>query len=90
MAGTSLVLRFKTRNGNQSVANLTSDTTVADLKALLTGFSDIGSERLRVLSGFPPRPLDLTCDNEPISSLGLLPRDTLIIEELRPDEVNGE
>lgn len=90
MAGSSLPLRFKTRNGNQSIANLTADTTVADLKALLSGFSDVSSERLKVLSGFPPKPLDLSCDNEPISSLGLKPRETLIIEELKPDELNGK
>ena len=89
MPASALPLRCKTRHGQQMVENLTSETTVADFRAVLSGMSDIGSNRLRVLSGFPPRPLDLTDDSACLSSLGLKPRDTVIVEELKY-ELNGE
>lgn len=89
MPGSPLPLRCKTRHGQQMVENLTSETTVADFRAVLSGLSDIGSNRLRVLSGFPPRPLDLSDDAASLLSLGLKPRDTVIIEETKY-EVNGE
>ena len=81
MASKSLPLRCKTKEGQQMVENLTSDTSVADFKAVLSGLSGIHVPRLKVLSGFPPRPLDLTNDFETLHGLGLRPRDTVIIEE---------
>lgn len=83
MSAAPLPLRCKTRSGQQMVENLTMETTVADFRAVLSGLSDIGMSRLRVLSGFPPQPLDLSDEAARLSSLGLRPRDTVIIEELK-------
>ena len=89
MPASPLPLRCKTKDGQQMVENMTTATTVADFRAVLSSLSDIRSSRLRVLTGFPPRPLDLTQETASLGSLGLRPRDTLIIEELPPN-VNGK
>lgn len=72
------------------VENLTSDTTVADFRAVLSGLSDIGYNRMRILTGFPPRPLDLSDDGARLSSLGLKPRDTVIVEELKNESIGEQ
>ena len=77
-----LPLRCKTKNGQQMIENINSDTSVADFKAIMSSLSGIQQNRLKILSGFPPRPLDLTNDLKTMHALGLRPRDTVIIEEL--------
>lgn len=63
------------------IENLSTDTTVADFKAILASLANIPPTRLKVLSGFPPKQLDLSKEEETLGVLGLRPRDTIIVEE---------
>ncbi|CAG9838482.1 unnamed protein product [Diabrotica balteata] len=79
MAG--FALRIKTKSGQQVVNTLTRETTIKELKQILSTLSNIPVNRLQVLSGFPPKILDLNQDNEAIGSKGISSGDTLILEE---------
>ena len=85
-------LRIKLKGGQPvMLENLTSDTSVGDLKAILTGVTGINFAHIRVLSGFPPKPVRFGKDDTlAISTLGLQPRDTLIIDESREPANNEE
>ncbi|XP_056640787.1 ubiquitin thioesterase OTU1 [Diorhabda sublineata] len=83
---TGFALRIKTKTGHQIVNNITKDSTVEELKQVLSNLSSIPINRLQILTGFPPKLLDLSRGNEPIGSSGITSGDTLILEEkLIPD-----
>lgn len=79
MAG--FALRIKTKSGHQVVNSLTKDSTIKELKEMLSRLSNIPPNRLQVLSGFPPKILDLSQDDEGIVNSGISSGDTLILEE---------
>ncbi|CAH1176410.1 unnamed protein product [Phaedon cochleariae] len=78
---TRFALRVKMKSGHQVVNNLSHDSTIEDLKQTLSSLSNIPINKLCVLSGFPPKVLDITKDNLNLSSCGLSSGDTLILEE---------
>lgn len=63
----NILLRVKTKNGQQVINNLTLNSTIKDLKQALSQLSSIPEAKLQVLSGFPPKTLDISQDD---SSLG--------------------
>lgn len=65
----NILLRVKTKNGQQVINNLTLNSTIKDLKQALSQLSSIPVAKLQVLTGFPPKPLDISQDD---SSLGKL------------------
>lgn len=75
------LLRVKTKNGQKVIDNLTKDSTIKELKTALTNISNIPINRLHVLSGFPPKNLDITQDDLILSNTGINSGDTLILEE---------
>lgn len=78
---TSLAFKVKSKNGQQVLKDLTSESTVGELKAFLCSISDVGFEKLCVLCGFPPKPLDIDDDDKKLSDIGLKTGETLIVEE---------
>lgn len=74
-------LRVKTKSGQKVINNLTKDSTIKELKYLLSNVSDIPINKLHVLSGFPPKTLDISQDNICINNSGIVSGDTLILEE---------
>lgn len=77
----SLSLRVKTKTGQQVIKNLTSSSTIKDLKTELSTISSIPVSRLHVLTGFPPRTFNITQENVDLTTSGLKSGDTLILEE---------
>ncbi len=78
-------LRLKTKEGQQ-ILNLIASDNVGTLKEKIAELSQISSNRLNVLGGFPPKPLDLSDLTKPISQIGVSNGDTLIVNEKHPDE----
>lgn len=74
-------LKIKTKSGQKVVNNITNDTTIKELKSILANVSNIPINKLHVLSGFPPKSLDITRDDVNLSNSGILSGDTLILEE---------
>lgn len=79
MAG--FALRIKTKSGQQVVNTLTNESTIKELKQVLSSLSNIPINRLHVLSGYPPKSLDITQDNLNLANSGIASGDTLILEE---------
>ncbi|KAL4711707.1 hypothetical protein ACJJTC_003474 [Scirpophaga incertulas] len=77
----SVAFKVKSKNGQQVLKDLTSDSTVGELKSFLCSISDISFERICVLSGYPPKPLDISDNEKRISDIGLKTGETLIVEE---------
>lgn len=78
---TALAFKVKSKNGQQILKDLTSDSTVGELKMFLSSISDVGIERVCVLCGYPPKPLDISNDHKKLSEIGLKTGETLIVEE---------
>lgn len=88
MAG--FALKVKTKVGQQIIINdLTSGNTIKDLKQLLSNISNIPVHNLHVLSGFPPKTLDLSDDNLTLNASGIISGETLILEEKSNRKVDG-
>lgn len=79
MAG--FVLKVKTKTGQIIIKTLTPLSTIADLINELSTLINIPAKRLHVLSGFPPKPLNLEQFNVSLESCGLQSGETLIVEE---------
>lgn len=77
----SLAFKVKSKNGQQILKDLTSESTVGELKMFLSSVSDVSCERICVLCGYPPKPLDTSNDSKTLSEIGLKTGETLIIEE---------
>lgn len=82
-------LKIKTKIGQQVVRSLTPDSTIKDLKRLLSNISNIPENKLHVLSGFPPKTLDLSGDAISLKSSGIISGDTLILEEKLSTDTSG-
>ena len=78
---TALAFKVKSKNGQQILKDLTSDSTVGELKMFLSSISDVSAERVGVLCGYPPKPLDISNDSQKLSDIGLKTGETLIVEE---------
>ncbi|OWR41790.1 ubiquitin thioesterase Otu1 [Danaus plexippus] len=78
---TSLAFKVKSKNGQQILKDLTSESTVGELKMFLSSISDVSAERICVLCGYPPKPLDISNDNKKITDIGLKTGESLIVEE---------
>lgn len=87
---TGYSLKVKSKKGQHVVSNLQETTTIADLKLKISEITDIPAPFLHILIGFPPKPLDLSRDNEKLNKSGISSGDTLIVEEkantLKEDE----
>lgn len=79
MAG--FVLKVKTKSGQKLVNGLTPKTKVCELKSKLSEITGIPQGGLHILSGFPPKPLNLDKGDAALDEAGISSGDTLIIEE---------
>lgn len=82
------LLKIKTKNGQKVINNLTKDSTIKELKKVLTDLSNIPTNKLHVLSGFPPKNLNLTQDHLNLANSGISSGDTLILEEKEIEQNN--
>lgn len=77
----ALALKVKNKNGQHILKDLTSDSTVGELKIFLSSLSDVSIDRIYVLCGYPPKALDISNDNQTLNDIGLKSGETLILEE---------
>lgn len=87
MAG--FALKIKMKEGQQIVKTLTGSSSVKELKEVLCQLSNIPLGRLQVLSGYPPKCLEL-CDSSNLTDSGINSGDTLILEELPPQKAQND
>jgi ubiquitin thioesterase OTU1 len=78
----SLHLKCKTKTGQHLIESLTDQDTVQELKAILSSLTGILLEKLKILSGYPPKYLDLTNGNQKLGTIFNQNMETLIIEEI--------
>ena len=81
MAAKPVTLRLKTKAGQHVVNHLTSESTINDLKTVASEHAHIPSAALRLLSGFPPKPVDITDGSKSLHLLNIRHGDTVIVEE---------
>lgn len=79
MAG--FTLKVKTKQGQYVVQDFAPTETIGKLKLKIAELTKIPAECLNVLTGFPPRPINLSMNECIVSELGILNGDTLIVEE---------
>ncbi|XP_063360231.1 ubiquitin thioesterase Otu1 [Cydia amplana] len=77
----AVALKVKSKNGQQILKDLTSDSTVGELKVFLSSIAEISADRICVLCGYPPKPLDTSDDSKKLNEIGLKTGETLIVEE---------
>lgn len=83
MAAKQIMLRCKTKYGQETLDMLNGESTVSELKGILFSITGIDPAYMKILAGFPPKPLDLTNDNRKLDSLALQSGETLIVQEDR-------
>lgn len=76
----NFVLKVKTKSGHHVVSNLTATETVGKLKTQIAELTSIPVDSLSILGGFPPKPLNLTVNDENLATAGIRSGDTLIVE----------
>ena len=79
---------MKTKRGPQVLDGLTTDSTVAELKAKLLTVTEIAEAQQHILWGFPPKKLDTSNNTRTLKDVGLANGDTLIVED-KPGHVTG-
>lgn len=88
MAG--FALKLKTKSGQHVVKGLTPTSTIKELKMKLASLTNIKEPNLHVLSGYPPKPVDLSVCDALLEDSGIVSGDTLIVEEKISVEVVNE
>lgn len=79
MAG--YTLKVKTKRGQQLLEGLNAESTVAELKKRLNELTDVPETNLQILTGFPPKKLDISSVSTTIKAIGVASGDTLIVED---------
>lgn len=77
-----LTLKIKTKQGQHILKDLTTTDSIDTLKTKLSQLTNIPTERLSVLIGFPPKHLNITDDVcSTLATRGVTNGDTLIVDE---------
>ncbi|XP_023174106.2 ubiquitin thioesterase OTU1 [Drosophila hydei] len=86
----SFSVKLKSKKGQFIVNDLNENTTIAELKTRICEATEIKEPQLHVLVGFPPRPLDLSDEQQRnLRSIGIQSGETLIVEEKVVSVVNN-
>jgi len=78
---TKLNLRCKSASGMQIVKDITTETTVLELKKCLGTLCSIEPYKLKIRSGFPPKVIDISNDLLTMNEMPFKSGDTLLVEE---------
>ncbi|XP_033157346.1 ubiquitin thioesterase OTU1 [Drosophila mauritiana] len=79
----SFSVKLKSKKGQFIVNDLNEHTTLGELKTKIVQATDIQATQLHVLVGYPPKPLDLSQQQEQrdLKAVGINSGETLIVEE---------
>jgi len=79
---TKMVLRCQYGGGQRKVLNgLTSTSTLSELTEAIFTITGVPAHRQRVMSGFPPKELDVSKGEQALNEVSIRSGDTLIVEE---------
>lgn len=78
-------LKVKTKRGQHLLDGLDGDTTVVELKRRLHELTEVPENKIIVLTGFPPKRLDISVEASSLKAVGVVNGDTLIVEETKVD-----
>ncbi|XP_013783131.1 ubiquitin thioesterase OTU1-like [Limulus polyphemus] len=81
MASSLIILQCKSRNGQSRLNHLTREHTVADLIESIAQVTGCNPLCIKILAGFPPKPLDISDRCRNLENLPIKSGDTLIIQE---------
>ncbi|XP_022231020.2 ubiquitin thioesterase OTU1 [Drosophila obscura] len=83
MTGSSFSVKLKSKKGQFIVNDLNQNTTLGELKTRIAQATAIQEPQLHVLVGYPPKPLDLSenQENQNLKTVGINSGETLIVEE---------
>lgn len=77
----SLMLRIKTKHGIETISSLTGASTIAELRSEVSALTNLSVESVKLLRGFPPKPLEGLDSATTLAELHLKSGETLIAEE---------
>lgn len=88
----SFSVKLKSKNGQFIVKDLELKTTLHEFKRRVSEATCIHEDKVHILIGFPPRPLDLSLDAEKrtLQTCGIQKGDTLIVEEKLQPSTSAE
>ncbi|XP_076351050.1 yod1 deubiquitinase [Tachypleus tridentatus] len=81
MASSPIILQCKSRNGQSRLSHLTREHTVADLMESIAQVTGCNPLCIKILAGFPPKPLDISDRCRNLQNLPIKSGDTLIVQE---------
>jgi len=76
-----MVLRIKTKDGVETINNLTSASTIAELRSEVSALTNLAVDSVKLLFGFPPKPITGLDSTTTLAELHLKSGETLIVEE---------
>ena len=76
-----VLLRARLPNGQLRIDDVTSNTTLKELKLKIESLGKIPSFKQKIKFGYPPQELKPGNDDKKLSDLGIKSGETLIIEE---------
>ena len=76
-----LNLRCTTKSGRYFLQGLTLSSTVGKLKDLISQNTKIPRDCIKIRQGYPPKVVDISCDDKELSTLPFRSGDTLVVEE---------
>ena len=77
----ALTLRLKAKDGQHVLNQLTAQSTLEELKKIVSELTNIPAVALKIMTGFPPKPMDVSDDSKTLSNVPLRSGETLIVEE---------
>ncbi|XP_042912582.1 uncharacterized protein [Parasteatoda tepidariorum] len=80
MATSSFAIRCISASGRFTISELESSSTVKALKESIMKVTEIQPEKMKILSGYPPKPIKLEHDNSKLDEVGIESGETLIIQ----------
>ena len=76
-----LNLRCTTKSGRYILQGLTLSSTVGKLKDLISQNTKIPRDCIKIRQGYPPKVVDISCEDNELSTLPFRSGDTLVVEE---------
>ncbi|ELT95674.1 hypothetical protein CAPTEDRAFT_154633 [Capitella teleta] len=76
-----LTFRVKTKNGQHVLKELTAQSTLLDLLTSISKLTSVQPQAIKILCGFPPKPLVQSDVTRSLEDLKMRSGDTLIVEE---------
>lgn len=82
MAGSPLVLRVRSKKGLSKLSTLSTHSTIEELRKTIAELTGIDMTRLKVLCGYPPKPLDTLPGSSTLKSNQINNGELLTCEEV--------